>query len=116
MTGSSSGIGRSIALAFAREGAKHVICVDIDPKPPNLADSKVDPKELHYVVERELNEELITTHDLIRQRHGQDKASFFKCDVSIESVSWGDGPQSDRIYGMADLMAEAMPILGRLDM
>lgn len=34
MTGSSSGIGRAIALLFSREGA-HVVCADIRETPAN---------------------------------------------------------------------------------
>jgi len=118
VTGSSSGIGRSIALAFAREGAKHVVCVDIVSEAPNF-ESRVDAKDLHHVVERELNEELSATHELIRQRHGQDKATFFKCDVSLEKRPGEKDPENgqdgQKLYGVAGLMDAAMQTLGRLD-
>lgn len=63
ITGSSSGLGRAIALAYAREGA-HVVCSDLSP----VAREQVSS-------ERSSN-----TDDLIRQ-HGQ-KSIFVKADVS----------------------------------
>ncbi|KAG2421916.1 hypothetical protein HFD88_005892 [Aspergillus terreus] len=62
VTGSSSGLGRSIATRYAQEGAK-VVCADITP----TARSQI-PEELH-----------ITTHDAIIQAGGQ--AIFIRTDV-----------------------------------
>lgn len=61
VTGSSSGIGRAIALRYANEGAK-VVCADLAPQP-------------------NANEENLTyTHDLIKQNGGE--AIFHATDVS----------------------------------
>ena len=63
ITGSSSGVGRSIALGYAREGAK-VACVD-----------------LHQSARREVKEEAdVDTDELIRSQGGQ--AMFVQTDVS----------------------------------
>lgn len=79
VTGSSSGLGRSISLAFAAEGAS-VVCTDLQP-----------------TARPEIPEETtIETHELIKQRGG--KAIFVKTDVSVASelqelvkkaVEWG---------------------------
>ncbi len=63
VTGSSGGIGRAIALRFAREGAK-VLCADLQA----LAGVSVGGDETH-----------IATHDLIMREGGE--GAFLKCDV-----------------------------------
>ncbi len=63
VTGSSSGVGRTIAIAFAREGAK-VMCSDIRKVP----------------LEKETFQPGIPTDEFIRSFGGQ--AAFFKCDVT----------------------------------
>jgi 5,10-methylene-tetrahydrofolate dehydrogenase/methenyl tetrahydrofolate cyclohydrolase len=62
VTGSSAGIGRAIALAFAREGAK-VICSDLKPL------AKADTKDEAHVA----------THDAITKEGGI--GVFVKADV-----------------------------------
>lgn len=62
ITGSSSGLGRAIALRYSREGS-NVVCADITP----TARSGV-PKETE-----------IETHELIQKDGG--RAIFVKCDV-----------------------------------
>ncbi|KAE9976238.1 hypothetical protein EG328_002717 [Venturia inaequalis] len=62
VTGSSSGLGRAIALLYAKEGAS-VLCADLRPKARmNLG-----------------NEGEVNTHDLIVAEGG--KAVFVRCDV-----------------------------------
>ena len=63
VTGSSSGIGRAIALEYGKEGAV-LACADLQAaaKPKDPSDTTVH------------------THDLINQREG--KAIFVKTDVS----------------------------------
>jgi NAD(P)-dependent dehydrogenase (short-subunit alcohol dehydrogenase family) len=63
VTGSSSGIGRAIALAFHREGAV-VICGDIQEKAQVEVSAEGD----------------VTTHDLITKEGGT--TEFFKADVT----------------------------------
>ena len=63
VTGSSSGLGRAIALAYSREGAS-VVCADLRP-----------------AARSEVSEETnATTHDLIKQEGG--KAIFVQTDVT----------------------------------
>lgn len=70
VTGSSSGIGRAIALAYAREGAC-VVCADLSPS----ARSQV-PEET-----------TVNTDELIRQRFG--RAIFIKTNAGIASdMKW----------------------------
>ncbi|TVY83716.1 2-(R)-hydroxypropyl-CoM dehydrogenase [Lachnellula suecica] len=63
VTGASSGLGRGIALAYAREGAS-IICADLQPTARN--DTSATP-----------------THDLINQKGGV--AIFVKTDVREEA-------------------------------
>lgn len=63
VTGASSGLGRAIALAYAREGAT-LVCADLQP----TARAEV------------VTETAVNTDELIRQRKG--RAIFVKTDVS----------------------------------
>lgn len=52
VTGSSSGIGRAIALEYARLGAAAIVCADLDPQArPEIQGEKA-----------------VNTHELIQQR------------------------------------------------
>ncbi|KAJ9220361.1 hypothetical protein DTO271D3_7541 [Paecilomyces variotii] len=83
VTGASSGLGRSIAIRYAKEGAK-VVCADLTP------------------TARSEEEAGITTHDLITQESGQ--AIFVQTDV-------GNGTQMETLvkeavkaYGRLDIL------------
>lgn len=73
VTGSSSGLGRAIAIRYAQEGAK-VVCADLTP------------------TARSQEEAEITTHDLIIRDGGQ--ATFAKTDV-------GDATQMENLVQVA---------------
>lgn len=64
MTGSSSGLGRAIALAFSAQGTRFVVCADLNAGPPAGED--------------------VSTHELIRRRFGEESAGFFRTDVGVE--------------------------------
>ena len=67
ITGAASGLGRAIALAFATQGTRLVVCADLQPNAlPGI------PSEAE-----------ISTHDLICQQHGEGKAVFMKTDVGV---------------------------------
>lgn len=87
VTGASSGLGRAIALLFAAEGARLIVCADLAPS----ARPGVD------------DEAYATTHDLIRKRHGRSRAVFITTDV-------GNGAEVE------DCVSTAVEVGGRLDM
>lgn len=66
VTGSSSGLGRAIAISYSREGAK-IVCADLQP----MARAEVE------------SERMVNTDDLIRQQGGE--AIFVKADLSKSS-------------------------------
>lgn len=89
VTGSSSGLGRAIAVRYAQEGAK-VVCADLSP------------------TARSQEESVIQTQDLITKKGGQ--AIFVQTDV-------GDATQMERLvqaavteYGRLDMYASQVNI------
>lgn len=70
VTGASSGLGRAIALAFAAEGARLVVCADLRPSPRgDFGDSDAGK----------------STHELISQRYPNSKSLFVKTDVTVSA-------------------------------
>ena len=68
VTGSSSGLGRAVALAFAAQDTRLVVCAGLRPIP----DSDFGHEEAGT-----------PTDEVIRRRHGDNKAIFVKTDVTI---------------------------------
>lgn len=68
VTGASSGLGRAIALAFAAEGARLVVCADLRSSPRGDFGGSEAGK---------------STHDVISQRYGDHKSLFVKTDVTV---------------------------------
>ena len=65
VTGASSGLGRAIAIAYAAQGARLVICADLQATArPEMADELIE-----------------STHDLICRVHGPGRAEFVETDV-----------------------------------
>lgn len=87
ITGSSSGLGRAIALAFAANGASPIICSDLRPD----AHGKMG-----------VTEASVPTHELICQRYGQAKAVFVEADVTVAK-------------DMEAVVRKAVDLGGRLD-
>ena len=86
ITGSSSGIGRAIALAYIREGAK-VVCADLTPNArPEIS-----------------CETTTTTLELLQKEGGPDRSIAVKADVSVAKDVEG-------------LVEQAVEHFGRLDM
>lgn len=68
VTGASSGLGRAIAIAFAAEGARLVVCADLRPSPHgDFGDTEAGKP----------------THEIIDQRYGDGKSLFVKTDVTV---------------------------------
>ena len=65
VTGSSSGLGRAISLNYAAQGAKLVLCADLQPEPRPGVDQESEP-----------------THAMITEKYGDGKALFFSTDVT----------------------------------
>lgn len=68
VTGASSGLGRAIALAFAAEGARLVVCADLHPIPRGDFGGSEAGKP---------------THEIIGHRYGEGKSVFVKTDVTV---------------------------------
>ncbi|KAL8835308.1 MAG: hypothetical protein Q9170_003363 [Blastenia crenularia] len=70
ITGSSSGLGRAIALAFAAQGCRFIVCADLNalPKSRFMAEEAGTP-----------------THEVICSRHGENKALFVKTNVTVSA-------------------------------
>ena len=84
ITGSSSGIGRAIALRYAREGAK-VVCADLAPE-----SRAKDP-----------DEHVGPTHEVIRQAGGE--AIFQQTDVGDSSQVEGLVKSAVEEFGRLDM-------------
>ncbi|KAI9875012.1 MAG: hypothetical protein M1830_009034, partial [Pleopsidium flavum] len=85
ITGSSSGLGRAITLAYAREGA-HVVCADLHPT------AKVDIKD----------EATKATHELVRERGG--KSVFVETDVGDSESVKALVDAAVKEFGRVDIM------------
>ena len=86
VTGSSSGLGRAIALAFASHGAKLVVCADLSTEPSPGIETETVP-----------------THDVINEQYGQGHAIYVKTNVTQE-------------IDVKNAVEQAASVGGRLDM
>ena len=75
VTGAAGGIGRATCLLFAKNGAKGIVCCDVD--------------------EKEGNE----TARMINDLYGEGKAVFQKCDVSNECDNLDAVAEAESTYG-----------------
>ena len=87
VTGASSGLGRAVALAYASQGARLVVCADLKPTPKS---------------EFEAEHAGTSTHEVIRQQYGGNKGLFVQTNVTNGS-------------GVEALVQETVRIGGRLD-
>ena len=84
ITGSSSGIGRAIALLFAAEGAS-IVCSDIQSSARGLIQESSE----------------LDTHEEITKQGG--KAMFVKCDISSSEEVQGLVTKCVEEYGRLDM-------------
>ena len=122
VTGSSSGIGRAIALGLAGEGAALVVCADLRPDqsqinstPPLGAHAASLGRDLAVkaldVAQSNMVDQEIPTHTLIRKRFGPDKAVYVPCDVALE-----DAASDDAVKGIRHAIEKAVELTGKLDL
>ncbi|ODH20177.1 hypothetical protein ACO22_05954 [Paracoccidioides brasiliensis] len=90
ITGSSSGIGRSIALMYAAEGA-YVVCSDIDPVPKGDAG-----KPTHEAI----NE----THHVAAGGKSETRAIFVRADASVSDDLENLVKECAKAFGRLDIM------------
>jgi len=98
VTGSSSGFGRAIAKAFAREGAK-VVCSDLRAEAKGGSDEDIS----------------VPTHESIRKAGGE--AIFVKCDVTKLSEVEALIKAAVDTYGKLDIMianAGIFTVMGKI--
>ena len=117
VTGSSSGIGRSIAIAFASQGAKRVVCADLQPNCHDMAEA--------VPASAEMNDSRQPNHELVCRLNGLGTGIFVRCDVSLgsgekaasmdEVVHIGEEGMG-RMRGVHVAIEEAVRTGGRLDM
>ena len=88
VTGSSSGLGRAIALAFAAQGTRLIICADLQEKATSNFSAIAGDGP---------------THEVICEHYGDGKAIFVKTNVTV----------ADQVQ---NLVEQAVNHGGRLDM
>lgn len=84
ITGTSGGLGRAIAIAYARQGA-NVVCADLAPA------ARVNL----------LGEDIRPTHEVIQQFGGN--ATFIKCDISEPADVQSVVKETIERYGRLDM-------------
>lgn len=83
VTGSSSGVGQAMAIAFANAGAKLVVCADLRP---TTAKGDGTP-----------------THEMICQEFGEGKAVYKKTDATVGSEVEALVAEAVRLGGRLDV-------------
>ncbi len=96
VTGASSGIGRAIAIGFAREGAR-VVCADI----------RKDARPEGYETDRQRD-----TDAVIRENGGE--AFFARADVTISQDMANLVKSAVERYGRLDIMVNNAGVFTRL--
>ena len=116
VTGSSSGIGRSIAIAFASQGAKLVVCADIQPNCYDIAET--------VPASEKLDDSRQPTHEIVCRLRGLGTGIFVRCDISLGVEEKGASLDEvvrvreegmDRVRGVHVAIEEAVRMGGRLD-
>lgn len=96
VTGSSSGIGRAISLAYAAEGA-YLICADLNAAPRKESKAMEEPDK--------------ATHELLNSTYapsgpyaGKDRAAFVTCDTGDSKSVEATVKAAVSMFGRLDIM------------
>lgn len=102
VTGSSSGIGRAICLAYAASGA-YLICADLNAAPRKESKSMKEPEK--------------TTHEIINSSYpssglyaGKDRAAFVTCDTGDSKTVEAAVNAAVSTFGRLDIMVNCAGI------
>lgn len=99
ITGSSSGLGRAIALAFADEGAK-ICCVDIYPNLRNAVDKETGKADsIHNRIDTGK-----PTHELLAEHFGLDKFVFVRTDCTVATDVDNAVKECVKAFGRLDIL------------
>ncbi|KAJ5083533.1 hypothetical protein N7456_012960 [Penicillium angulare] len=109
ITGASSGIGRSIALAFAREGAALVVCGDIRRTPAGAPERDHDAE-----IYRNDSDQFMPTDELICRDYGLGKAIFISTNTTIAEQVQKLVDTAVEVGGRLDVMVNNAGIFGSL--
>lgn len=110
VTGSSSGLGREISIAYAREGA-NVCCVDLYPAPRNIIDPTTGQARTRADDWNNRDQGGLATHELLREEYsnnqtkeGRVRFSYVKADISCASDVENAIKQCVKTFGRLDIM------------
>ncbi|MCJ1255113.1 hypothetical protein MMC24_002929 [Lignoscripta atroalba] len=117
ITGSSSGLGRQICLAYAREGA-NICCVDLYPTPRNILDPSTGQPRSRADDWNNRERGGLGTHELLQQQQQQadegegeeeegkkkERFIYVKADVSIAGDVEEAVRQCVQVFGRLDIM------------
>lgn len=99
VTGASSGFGRALCLAFAKEGAK-ICCVDIYESPRNRTDPKTGKADdYNNRIQGE------STNEELQWLYGEERALFVKANVTVASDVENAVAACVKQFGRLDIMA-----------
>lgn len=99
VTGASSGLGRSICLKLASEGAR-IVCVDLYERPRNTTNQATGKAD-------DFNNRVEGTQSTLQELHtlhGEDRATFVKANLTKSSDVEGAIQKCVEVFGRLDIL------------